>query len=45
MFNMFAKNYVQERNDELHQQRRRSKVEKAAKKRDKCLMKQTKANG
>ena len=45
MFNMFAKNYVQERNDELHAQRRRSKVEKAAKKRDKCSMKESKANG
>ena len=45
MFNMFAKNYVQERNNELHEKRRRSKVEKAAQKRDKCTMKETKANG
>ena len=43
MFNLFAKNYAQEQNDELHAQRKRSSVEKAAKKRDPYKMKEKKA--
>ena len=45
MFNMFSKNYVQDKNNELHAEWKRSKVEKAARKRDQCKMKEQKVNG
>ena len=45
MFNMFAKNFATEKNNELHALRRRSKVDKEEKKRDQCQMKEKKVNG